>query len=52
MRLLLAILIALLFAPAAQAAFCALCTPRNDPMPPRCAIARAVPPVACMICSA
>ena len=31
-------------APAAQAAFCALCTPRSEPMPPSAAIACALPP--------
>src|SRR2546421_76594 len=30
-------------APTAQAAFWALCRPRNDPIPPICAISRAVP---------
>ena len=36
-------------APLAQAAFCALCTPRSDPMPPSSAISVALPPAACMI---
>ena len=30
----------------AQAAFCALCRPRSEPMPPMCTTARAVPPAA------
>ena len=38
-------------APAAQAAFCALCTPRSEPMFPIRAIGRALPPAACMIVS-
>ena len=35
----------------AQAAFCALCRPRSEPMPPSLAISRRAPPEACTMVS-